>query len=181
MGGLFFILILGSALHFVFQLTNFWKPVALIAPVNESTWEHLKMVFWPGLFFFLIEYQFLKKQTRNYWTAKAACLVLMPAVIAFGWYGAVALSGKNYFSINILLFVVAILAGQVVSYRLLTGPVLPAVYTRYAVVAIVGLSVAFPTLTFFPPRIFLFEHMDLQNTGQYGLLDNYEDLLIFTH
>jgi hypothetical protein len=81
--GVLFIAVFGTSLHFAFELSNFWKPVAIIAAVNESIWEHLKLVFWPGLF------------------------------------------------------------------------------------------------TFFPPKIFLFEHIDLMNTGEYGILDNYEDLLIF--
>jgi hypothetical protein len=31
---------------------------------------------------------------------------------------------------------------------------------------------------FFSPKFFLFEHIDLMNTGEYGILDNYEDLQI---
>ena len=38
----------GSGLHFLYTLLP--CPVtALIAPVNESLWEHLKLLFWPGL------------------------------------------------------------------------------------------------------------------------------------
>jgi hypothetical protein len=49
-GGILFIAIFGTSLHFFFELSNFWKPVVIIAAVNESTWEHLKMAFWQGLF-----------------------------------------------------------------------------------------------------------------------------------
>lgn len=38
----------GACLHFVYAL--FPNPVfALFSPVNESLWEHLKILFWPGL------------------------------------------------------------------------------------------------------------------------------------
>ena len=38
----------GSCLHFVHDL--FPSPVtALFSPVNESLWEHLKILFWPYL------------------------------------------------------------------------------------------------------------------------------------
>jgi len=43
--GFFFILLTGTFLHFIFELSSFWRPAALFGAVNESTWEHLKMVF----------------------------------------------------------------------------------------------------------------------------------------
>jgi hypothetical protein len=49
--GVLFIAVFGTFLHLAFELSNFWKPVAIIAAVNESTWEHLNMVFWPNLLF----------------------------------------------------------------------------------------------------------------------------------
>ena len=38
----------GCALHFLYE----WLPsaiTALFSPVNESLWEHVKLVFWPLL------------------------------------------------------------------------------------------------------------------------------------
>lgn len=178
--GFFFILLTGTFLHFIFELSSFWRPAALFGAVNESTWEHLKMVFWPGLFFFLLEYQFLKDQLPNYWTAKGLSLILMPLIIAVGWYGMVGLTDKNIFSLNIALFVFSILVGQmVVSYWILTSKNLPTYNPRYALFGILLITIAFASFTFFPPKIFLFEHMDLENTGQYGILKSYDGLLIF--
>lgn len=38
----------GSALHFFYEVLP--NPLtALISPVNESVWEHLKLLFWPTL------------------------------------------------------------------------------------------------------------------------------------
>jgi hypothetical protein len=34
-------------LHFAFGWSGRWLPLALVAPVNESVWEHLKMAYWP--------------------------------------------------------------------------------------------------------------------------------------
>lgn len=36
--GAIFIIFAGSALHFVFGWVGGWRPVALIAAVNESVW-----------------------------------------------------------------------------------------------------------------------------------------------
>ncbi len=179
--GFFFVLIVGSLLHFAFELSNFWKPVALFAAVNESTWEHLKMVFWPGLFFFLMHYYFFKDKAcaTRFWSAKSVCLFLMPLIIAVGWYGAIALLAENSFAVNIGLFIGAIIIGQLVSYLMLSAKIPNSFSQQRSIIFIVVLALAFATLTFFPPKIFLFEHKDLENTGQYGILDNYEDLLIF--
>lgn len=50
----------GSLFHFVFEFFNKWPPLALIAAVNESTWEHLKLAFWPALVYALIEWRFFR-------------------------------------------------------------------------------------------------------------------------
>jgi hypothetical protein len=34
--GVFFIIIIGSLLHFVFEWLNFWDPIGAISPVNEK-------------------------------------------------------------------------------------------------------------------------------------------------
>ena len=178
-GGFIFILIIGSILHFAFELAGFWTPIAFVAPVNESTWEHLKMVFWPGLFFFLLEYHYIRNQAANFWTAKALSLVIMLLVITIGWYAMVAITGQNIFAVNIALFISAILLGQIVSYRVLTAQKPVKVKLHYAILVIVFLGLAFITFTYYPPKIFLFEHMDLMDTGQYGILNSYEGLLLF--
>jgi hypothetical protein len=177
--GFVFISLVGSLLHFAFELSNFWAPLAVIAAVNESTWEHLKLVFWPGLIFALIEYPFLKGAAQNFWPAKAISLFSMPLIIAVGWYVAIAILGENVFAINIVLFLLAVFVGQWASYRLMTAGPRAALNPRLAVWGILLMATAFGLFTFFPPKIFLFEHLDLVNTGEYGILDNYEDLLIF--
>jgi hypothetical protein len=43
--GIVFIVLAGGLLHFVFEWSGSWRPLAIIAAVNESTWEHLKLAF----------------------------------------------------------------------------------------------------------------------------------------
>lgn len=177
--GFIFIVIAGSFLHFAFELSGFSAPVAVFAAVNESTWEHLKLVFWPGLIFAYIEYNFFRGNVSNFWHAKAVCLVLMPIIISVGWYGAIAITGENVFLINIFLFIAAAAVGQWVSYWVMTTDRFPLIDQRGAIAGILLMILAFSIFTFYPPKFFLFEHLDLMNTGDYGILDNYEDLMIF--
>jgi ethanolamine utilization microcompartment shell protein EutS len=64
--GAVFIVFLGSALHFTYELSGKLVFVGAFSAVNESVWEHLKLAFWPSLIWMLIEYVPLKKQTNNF-------------------------------------------------------------------------------------------------------------------
>ncbi len=180
-GGFLFIGLVGAALHFTYELSDFSSNVvAYFSAVNESTWEHLKMVYFPGLVFALIEYTYVRGQVNNYLVAKTASLFVMPFVITAGWYAYAPAVGRSIFQVDLLLFYVATLIGQVVSYKLLTRAPLAPRYHQYAIGVFVTLFVAFSTLTFYAPRIFLFEHLDLKNTGLYGILPYEENLRWFT-
>lgn len=180
-GGFFFIGLIGAALHFTFEMSNFSSmEVAYFSAVNESTWEHLKMVFFPGLVFALIQYTYVRDVVNNYIVAKVAGLLIMPLVIAVGWYIYAPLLGRSYFPADLFLFYLAVFIGQLVSYRILTRPPLEGNYTRTAIVVFFILFAAFSAFTFYPPNIFLFEHLDLKDTGLYGILPMEENIRYLT-
>ena len=180
-GGFFFIGFVGAALHFTFELSNFGNMViAFFSAVNESTWEHLKMVFWPGLIFMLIEYTYVKDFVNNYFVAKTASLLLMPLIISVGWYLYTPFTGRSVFPLDLVLFYLSVGLGQLVSYKLLTTPPLKDRFRKLAIGVFSVMLISFSLFTFFPPRIFLFEHFDLKDTQEYGILDDYEDLRYFT-
>lgn len=180
-GGFIFIGLVGASLHFTYELSNFSSNVvAYFSSVNESTWEHLKMVFFPGLLFALIEYTYVRQQVNNYVVAKVASLFVMVLVITVGWYIYAPIVGRSIFRVDLLLFYLAVFLGQSVSYRLLTRPPLGKKFTQYAVGVFALMFMAFSIFTFSPPHIFLFEHLDLKNTGQYGILPYEENIRYFT-
>ena len=77
-GSFIWVVLAGSALHFSFELSEFWTPLAFISAVNESVWEHLKMYFWPGLIYALVQYTYTRDIANNYWYAKLASLIVTP-------------------------------------------------------------------------------------------------------
>lgn len=163
--GTLFVVVVGCALHFVYDWTGQWHPIALIAAVNESVWEHLKLAFWPYLIFAAVEYPFARSRLNNFGTAKAAGLLLMPLVIVSGFYGYTALAGTNYLPLDIGLFVVAVIIGHAASYVLMTqAPVTRAVRLAATAAFLVELA-AFSLFTFHPPRLFLFEDARLDHYG----------------
>lgn len=180
-GGFVFIGLVGAALHFTYEFSNYSSNVvAYFSAVNESTWEHLKMVFFPGLIFALIEYTYVREQANNYLIAKTASLFVMPMVIVVGWYIYAPAVGHYIFAVDLSLFYLAVIVGQFVSYKLLTGPTLEKKYNNYAIGTFIILFAAFSLFTFFPPNIFLFEHLDLKNTGQFGILPLEDNIRYFT-
>ncbi len=180
-GGFFFIGLIGAALHFTFELSNFSNMVvAFFSAVNESTWEHLKMVFWPGVVFSLIEYSYIRDQVNNFLVAKAVSLFVMPMIIVIGWYGYTPFTQRSIFQLDLLLFYVAVLLGQIISYKILTRDALSKRAATLSAAGLFVMLIAFSTFTFYPPEIFLFENFDLLDTGQYGILDNYDQMRYFT-
>ncbi len=59
--GILFTAALGSFGHFAYDLSKENILVALFCPVNESTWEHLKLLFFPFLLFSLLRLFFSEK------------------------------------------------------------------------------------------------------------------------
>jgi hypothetical protein len=171
--GIFLIIGFGSTLHFWFEWTDFWRPMALIAAVNESTWEHFKMAFWPGLFFALIEYPFLRDETNNFIVAKFTGLLAIPIITAILFYGYTSLTGTHLLWADVIIFIVSVIGGQWISLIILTrtGVWRPSV-EKLALVGLILMIFAFSTLTYFPRKHFLFED---PRTGEYGILSDYND------
>jgi hypothetical protein len=88
--------------------------------------------------------------------------------MAGGYYAYVAIVGHYGLLAGIGSFVIAIVAGQALSARLLFAEDLGPRARRIAVVVLVLMTLAFSTFTYRPPRLFLFEHA---GTGHYGIFD----------
>lgn len=160
-----FIIILGSALHFAFEWSGNQAIVGVFSAVNESVWEHLKLAFWPALLFMLIEYALLKKTFNNFALAKTVGVYVMVITIPIIFYSYTAVIGDNFF-MDILTFVIAVIIGQLVSYRLLTHHKLSQYFNIVALFALVVLGLAFMLFTFYPPQISIFR--DPRN-GTFGM------------
>lgn len=94
--GALIISITGSLLHFVYDWSKEYKPLALISAVNESTWEHLKIAFWPALIYSVVEYLLISNITNNFIISKAACLLVIPISIVILFYSYTAIIGHNF-------------------------------------------------------------------------------------
>ncbi|MEM2901893.1 MAG: DUF6512 family protein [Candidatus Bathyarchaeia archaeon] len=164
--GIVFIVLLGSALHFTFDLSGGNPFVAAFSAVNESVWEHLKLSFWPAVVYMFIEHGYLKGRARSFFPAKAVGVYLMPLAIVSFFYLYRAFIEESLF-LDILIFVVAVVIGQLVSYWLMTGRETSRIYAYISVIALGVLAGLFVFFTFYPPRLPIFQD---PISGGYGVV-----------
>jgi len=166
LAGIVFIVVLGSLLHFAFEWSGGWTPIAPIAAVNESVWEHLKLGFWPALAYAVLEYSRFGKSANNFSSAKTLGIYLIPITIVVLYYSYTGILGHGLLIVDIVIFVEAVIVGQLVSYGLLTTSPLPGRLNRFAPIALVVLGILFVLFTFHPPQLPLFRD---SVTGAYGI------------
>lgn len=161
--GFVFIVVLGIPLHSCFAWSGHSRLIGWIAPVNESTWEHFKLCFWPGVLFSLIESSVLAERTNAFWKAKAFGLLSMPVTIIVFFYGYTAVMGAHMLVADILVFVFAVAVGQGTSYWVLKSATSASPW--WAIMIILA-ALAFVGFTYFPPHMFLFRD---PVTSAYGI------------
>lgn len=160
------IVLTGSALHFAFEWSGGWRPLALIAAVNESVWEHMKLAFWPALAWAALTMWFRRRSCPDYWFAKALGLLVVPVVISILYYGYKTILGHNVLALDIGIFVVAILLGQLSTALILRHP-RERSSTRSIGRILMALQIAaYSLFTYFPPPLPLFEET---RSGLYGI------------
>lgn len=108
LAGFLFIAALGTLWHFLYEWTNRNILVGLFCPVNESTWEHIKLLYFPGLFYILFMGSRLKAVYPNILNALLAGLLAGCLSIPVLFYTYSGILGKNLFVFDILVFLVSI-------------------------------------------------------------------------
>ena len=183
-GSFVWVTLAGSAFHFSFELSEFWTHLALVSSANESTWEHLKMYFWPGLIYALVQYTYTRDIANNYWLAKLGSLIMTPIGIVISFYGYLAITlplyGKGFFELDLMTMVVGLTLGSITAYKIMISPKLDKPSKNTVIAGYLTLVAMFSTFTYYPPKIFLFEnYFGYEYRGEYGILEDYEPYRVF--
>lgn len=155
----------GTLLHFLYDWTGQSIWAAPFSAVNESVWEHMKLLFFPMLIFALVESRFVRKAYPNFWCVKLVGTVLGLTLIPVFYYTYTGALGVSADWFNIAIFFIAAAAVYRVETRLLKKGKLcrfPAV--AFGLLVLIGL--AFVVLTFAPIKIPLFQD---PVTGEFGI------------
>lgn len=163
-GGFLAVSVLGTLLHFLFDLTGGSLGTALVSAVNESIWEHMKLVFVPMVLVALIQRRRFP-EIRGYWWVKLAGILLALVLIPMLYYTYTGALGVKADWFNITIFFIAAGAAFWLETALFRkGAVCP--LPQWLALALIGIiGTAFLVFTFAPPEIPLFQ--DPQD-GSYG-------------
>ena len=148
-----FVIILGCILHFTYEWSHHNKIIGWLSAVNESTWEHVKLVILPTFLTIIFDYWFLGSNP-NYWFAKFIQMLFAVVMLPVISYLAEMIFKKHNLTIYIMIFCL------VVVYALLGFDwILRVNGLGMEVLGVIGCimtMVAFSVLTFFPVKNSLF-------------------------
>lgn len=167
--GAIFIIIVGSLLHFCFDWSGGFKPLALFCAVNESTWEHMKIGFWPAFFYGLYQYFTLEDRPATFILAKTLALYLFSITIPVIFYSYKAIVGDNILIVDILIFIFAAFLSQYICYRIMTSQI-SFKWDRLVLICLVIIILSYSLFTYFPPELELFKD---PKTGSYGIISEH--------
>ena len=155
--GFFFTAVMGTLLHFLFDWAEGNKVVALFSAVNESIWEHLKLLFYPVMVFAVAEYFAWGKELPSFWWVKLLGIALGLVLIPVMYYTYTGIFGVNVDWLNIAIFF--LVAGAVfrIESKLFERDFAYGINPRIAVLLIGLVAVLFAVFTFHPPHIPLFQ------------------------
>lgn len=105
----FFAAIVGTLFHFIYEWTDKSVVAALISPVNESVFEHLKMTFFPLLIFAIFEYFYIGKTHNGFFYIKAKAILLGVLSVIVLYFTYTGIIGKNYMIPDIIIYYISIL------------------------------------------------------------------------
>ncbi len=155
----------GTILHFLYDWLGEAIWVAPLSGVNESTWEHMKLLFWPMLAFAIVQ-SFFFRDREDFWCVKLRGILLGLLLIPVIFYTYNGVVGKSPDWLNIAIFFVSAAAAYLYETRLLEGGKVKCGSPKWAVAVLGGLAVLFVVFTFFTPEIGLFRD---PLTGSYGI------------
>jgi len=158
-----FAITIGTLLHFTYEWSNNNPIVGIFSAINESTWEHLKILFIPMLITTIAGY-FYYKDLPNYLCSKTKGILLSMLFVVVIFYTYSGIIGKSFGIINILIFIVAIIVGEIYAYKKIKSNT-PCNNLIPKIILLI-LSISFIVFTFKTPHIGIFK--DPVN-GSYGI------------
>lgn len=146
--------ILGVISHFVYEWSgnNFF--VGLFFSVNESTWEHMKLLFFPMFSYALFAGKKIEEEYpcvyNSMFTGILAGLALIPTL----FYTYTGILGFSVDWVNIALYIVSVLAAYYMVYRVAEKCTIgDSKILRYVMYA---LLLAFMIFSVYPPKLGIF-------------------------
>ncbi len=156
---------LGTLFHFLYNLTGKSLLFAPFTAVNESIFEHMKLLYFPLLLWTVIEAFIFKGEYKNFYSAKAKAFtvgIFLIPILYYTYTGALGIYADWF---NILIFFLSGAAAFTVDTVALKNNKKCAFSKKVYIIYILALGVIFIILTFFPFKIPLFLDRHSQKYG----------------
>lgn len=159
-----FAMVLGTLLHFTYEWSGGNLLVASFSAVNESTWEHLKILFFPMLITTIIGCFYFSSNVSNFLCAKTIGIITALLFTTSFFYTYTGILGSNIAVLNIISFFIAIIIGEYVAYKIMRSYF--SCNKKFAIISLIVLTLCFILFTYITPQIGLFKD---PVSGGYGI------------
>ena len=157
--------LLGTLLHFLYDWSGKSLWIAPFSGVNESTFEHMKLLFWPMLLFAFFEMPFFKGYD-GFWCVKLRGTLIGLGLIPLIFYSYNGIIGKSPDFVNIAIFFVSAAIAYIYETRALNRGNTACKSEKTAIGVLLAIALLFVLFTFRAPKINLFRD---PLTGEYGI------------
>lgn len=157
--------LLAPLFHFIYEWSGSSSIVGMFSAVNESVWEHSKIIYFPFLFFAIAEYFVVKPDFKRFWASKAVSLAFLPIVMMTFFYTYTGIFGVEILIVDIISALVWLFFAFLISYNLYKSERRLEQYFGWFVFLFILIFAMEALFTIFPPGIPLFRD---SVTGIYG-------------
>lgn len=153
--GSIFVIIIGSISHFIYDWFGNNFILGFIFPINESTWEHMKLCFFPMLLYSWYMGQKLRYAYPCITSSLLAGTLLGTFLIPIIFYTYSGILGHNIIFLDITTFIVSILLAFFAIYKLALSCRTDA-YIHSLQFLVLIIAVCFFIFTYYPLNIGIF-------------------------
>ena len=155
----------GTVLHFLYEWSGKAAWIASFSGVNESTWEHMKLLFWPMFAFAIVE-SFFFRDREDFWCVKLRGITLGIVLIPVIFYTYNGVVGKSPDWINIAIFFITAALAYIYETRQFNKENTSCKNPNLAVILLCVIALLFVVFTFQTPQIDIFKD---PLTATYGI------------
>lgn len=156
--------LIGTLLHFLYDWLGGAVWIAPFSGVNESTWEHMKLLFWPTFIYAVIQ-SFFFKDRKNFWCVKLRGILLGLILIPVIFYTYNGVIGKSPDWINIAIFFISAAISYVYETRTFNAERIRCKSYKISLIILCVLALLFVVFTFITPEINIFKDPLTQSYG----------------
>lgn len=154
--GIVFVIITGSLFHFLYDWSGHNQIVGLFTPVNESIWEHMKLLFFPMLLYSIVMILKFNQPYPHITSALFFGIIAGTLLIPLFYYAYTSILGTNYLVLDIGIFILSIVLSFWLTYKLTLSHRLES-YTFALGLSVCILLICFWLFTYHAPNSAIFQ------------------------